>query len=79
MINKEYISLEGVYKVKTFELLNIFPLHSEIDQLRKSPYMVSDSCCHHWCPLHPFSILFVYLSSQTFVRLDKMIYSEIDI
>jgi predicted nuclease of restriction endonuclease-like RecB superfamily len=61
------------------ELLNIFPLYSEIDQLRKSPYMVCDSCCHHGCPLHPFSFLLVYSSPQTFMRLNEMIYSEIDI
>jgi len=83
MVYKEYNNSTGVYKVQTFlcvlELLIIIPLYSKIDQLRKSPYMVCDSCRHHGCPLHPFSFPLVYLDPQTFMRLNEMIYSEIDI
>jgi hypothetical protein len=65
--------------LSVLELLNIFPLHSEIDQLRKSPYMICDSCRHHGRPMHPFSSVLVYSSHQTFMRLNEMRYSEIDI
>jgi hypothetical protein len=80
LIKNEWIDKKVVQTMlSVLELLNIFPLYSEIDQLRKSPYMVCDSCRHHGCPLHPFSFLLVYLSPQTFMRLNEMVYSEINI
>ena len=73
LINK-CINLRSV-----LELLNLFSIHSEIDQFWESPDMVCDSCGHHGCPLHPFSFLLVYLNSQTFMRLNEMIYSKVNI
>ena len=59
-------------------IIKYFSSHSEVDQLRKSPYMVCNSCCHHGSSLHPFSFFLIYSNSQTLMRLDEMIYSEID-